>query len=211
MYFGYADGCWWLLLHTLIFRTPPSIPTHTPSVPHLFLAGLLYCSQPHCNVSLTPSLCTGRQDCLFLCPAVLSSPLLHHYPALIASDHQYVAAADVSLLNLRREHNQPHLLQFLLSTINSPLYTTKKNHLGTPLNLCSKPPLPTHPCTITKKKKKTQLLLLPKKTLSVGLGLKAYQKAIEECFGLEGHNRGLVRNEGPLPVYCLRQCSLSGF
>lgn len=53
-------------------------------------------------------------------------PLLHHYPALIASDHQYVAAADVSLLNLRREHNQPHLLQFLLSTTNSPLHHHQK-------------------------------------------------------------------------------------
>lgn len=120
--------CWVLLVASSSYinlQLPPPSP-HTPSVPHVFLAGSLYCSQPHCNVSLTPSLCTGRQDCLFLCPAVLSSPLLHHYPALIASDHQYVAAADVSLLNLRREHNQPHLLQFLLSTTNSPLHHHQK-------------------------------------------------------------------------------------
>ncbi|KAL1262484.1 hypothetical protein QQF64_007749, partial [Cirrhinus molitorella] len=80
------------------------------------------------------------QDCLFLCPALpppaLPSP---RTPALIASDHQYVAAADVSLLNLRREHNQPHLLQFFLSTGGPP---PRRNHLCSPLSLCGKPPYP---------------------------------------------------------------------
>lgn len=102
------------LLRTLIFN-PPVVP------PHLHLDGSLYCSQPHCNVSL----CTDGQNCLFPCPTLHTAPTPPPRTlALIAPDHQYVSAADVSLLNLRREHNQPHLLQFFLSTI-APLPTKK--------------------------------------------------------------------------------------
>ncbi|KAL1262475.1 hypothetical protein QQF64_007740 [Cirrhinus molitorella] len=94
---------------------------------------------PLCHVT-SPELKGDGQDCLFLCPALpppaLPSP---RTPALIASDHQYVAAADVSLLNLRREHNQPHLLQFFLSTGGPP---PRRNHLCSPLSLCGKPPYP---------------------------------------------------------------------
>lgn len=127
-------------LHKVLLPASPYINLQPPArPPHLHLDGSLYCSPAHCNVSLTSSLCTGRQDCLFLCPALPPSLLSPRTPALIASDHQYVAAADVSLLNLRREHNQPHLLQFFLSTGGPP---PRRNHLCSPLSLCGKPPYP---------------------------------------------------------------------
>lgn len=125
-------------LHKVLLPASPYINLQPPAhPPHLHLDGSLYCSPAHCNVSLTSSLCTGRQDCLFLCPAL--PPPSPRTPGLIASDHQYVAAADVSLLNLRREHNQPHLLQFFLSTGGPP---PRRNHLCSPLSLCGKPPYP---------------------------------------------------------------------
>lgn len=109
-------------LHKVLLRASPYINLQPPGCPpHLHLDGSLYCSQPHCNVSL----CTDRQNCLFPCPPLHTAPTPPpRTPALIAPDHQYVSAADVSLLNLRREHNQPHLLQFFLSTI-APLRTKK--------------------------------------------------------------------------------------
>lgn len=127
-YFG-CTKCCCRLLRTLIFNPPLVPPISTWTAPSIVARLIVMWAWLHLYAP------AGRT----VFSSVLHSPPSPRTPALIASDHQYVAAADVSLLNLRREHNQPHLLQFFLSTGGPP---PRRNHLCSRLSLCGKPPYP---------------------------------------------------------------------